>query len=400
VKAIVIGAGIGGLTCAIALRLIGWDVEVYERAPELREVGAGISIWANAMRSLDHLGAGDAVRAVGRRMQRAEMVRANGKVMIGYNPGDFERRLNLPATVTMTHRADLIAALASRLPPSVVRCGHTLAQASQTSDQAVARFANGHEARADLLVGADGIHSVVRDAIHPRRIPVRYSGYTAWRGICPDTQGLVTPGYVAEVWGCCARFGITSLPDGPDGPRVYWWATENTPAGGKASDERAHLLNLFPSSVWARPVPQLIEATPAAAIIRGDIIDREPHRPWSAGRIVMIGDAAHSTTPNLGQGGCMAIEDAPVLARCLREGINIPAALASFERERFDRTRAVTSESLRLGWLGQRSNPRMCAVRDFCLGLVPPNAAIKRGLKWANHDTGGVGLPAPGSAAG
>lgn len=393
-KAIIIGAGIGGLSCAVALRMIGWDVVVYERARELREVGAGISIWANAMRALDHLGVGDAVRAVGRTMTRAEFRRAGGRVILGYDPGELERKLNLPATVTMTHRAELIGALALRLPPEVIRCGRTLVSATVEGDHGVARFADGGDDRADLLVGADGIHSVVRDAVFNDNTgtPPRYSGYTAWRGVCAASSDLVAPGYVAEIWGLGARFGITSLPDGPQGPRVYWWATANTPRDGREPDERAYLLARYAPSAWARPVPQLIEATPAGAIIRGDIIDRSPRRHWSRGPIVLIGDAAHSTTPNLGQGGCMAIEDAPVLARCLHGSASVREALAQFETERFGRTSAVTAESRRLGWLGQRSNPLVCAARDFCFGLASEKVAFKMVLKWTMHDTGGTGV--------
>jgi 2-polyprenyl-6-methoxyphenol hydroxylase-like FAD-dependent oxidoreductase len=392
VKAIVIGAGIGGLSCAIALRMTGWDVTVYERAPELREVGAGISIWANALRSLDHLGAGDAVRAVGRAVTRGEFLRADGRVILSYDPGEFERKLQLPATVTMTHRAELIAALASCLPSGVVRCGRTLADVRIAEDRAVARFAEGGEESADLLVGADGLNSTVRDCVYPNdaRRPPRYSGYTAWRGVASAPSEVVRPGYVAEVWGRGQRFGIASLPDGPGGARVYWWATKNVPSNGREPDERAYLLSRFSPREWASPVPQLLEATPSGTVIRGDILDRPPRRAWSRGPVVLVGDAAHPTTPNLGQGGCMAIEDAPVLARCLNGSRGIPGGLARFEAERFKRTSAITAESWRLGWLGQRSNPVVCAVRDFCFGLAPQQVAFKMMLKWTRHDTGGV----------
>jgi 2-polyprenyl-6-methoxyphenol hydroxylase-like FAD-dependent oxidoreductase len=395
-KAVIIGAGIGGLTCAIAMRLIGWEVAVYERARELREVGAGISIWANALRSLDHLGAGDAVRAVAHPMTRAEFRRANGKLMIGYDTGELERLLKQPTTVTMTHRAELIAALASRLPADIVHCGHELVRARETDGRARAEFKNGAVQSADLLIGADGIHSAVRDAIFgDNDTSPRYSGYTAWRGVCTAGPDLVPRGYGAEIWGRGARFGITSLPDDPggSGPRVYWWATYNTPPGGHQPDEKAHLLTIFDHARWARPVPHLIEATPASAIIRGDIIDRPPTRPWSKGPLVLIGDAAHPTTPNLGQGGCMAIEDAPVLARCINQSPSFTEALARFENERFTRTSAVTAKSRQLGWLGQRSNPLVCATRDFCFGLTSSRVAFNMLLQWTTHDTGGVGAP-------
>ena len=138
----------------------------------------------------------------------------------------------------------------------------------------------------------------------------RYSGYTCWRGICPRPAN-VEPGYVGEWWGRGRRLGIITLTE----DRVYWFATQNAPPGGHAADERAHLQSAFAG--WAEPAATIFATTPADRVFRGDIIDRPPNRPWSNGRAGLIGDAAHSTTPNLGQGGCTAIEDAVVLARCL-----------------------------------------------------------------------------------
>lgn len=387
-KAIVIGAGIGGLTAAIALRRVGVEVEVYERAPELREVGAGISIWANAIRALDHIGVGDAVRAVGEPMLRAEMRGWSGhRVMVSYDAGELERQMGVPTTVWMTHRAELVGALHNALPSGTASFGREAATVHQNESSVTVRFTDGTEAAADLLIGADGIRSVVRRSIMGDQ-PVRYSGYTCWRGICDVGLETVPRGYVAELWGVGARVGITRLTRG----RVYWWACCNASQGSAAKLDRdasqAHLTQRFAAfpAMWQA----ILRATPADAIIPGDIVDRPPQLPWSAGRIGLLGDAAHPTTPNLGQGGCMAIEDGVVLARCLRAGSSIESALAEFSRQRIRRASAITRMSWRLGWVGQLSSPLLCAVRDRCFSLAPGPVAFRGILKWARYDTGPV----------
>ena len=210
-KAVVVGAGIGGLTAAIALRRIGWEVDVYERAPELREVGAGISLWANALRALDHLGAGDAVRAVAQRMDTSETRLREGRTVAArFRAADFERRVGVTPFVAMVHRAELVAALAGRLPPGVVRCGHTFAGCDDTGRRVRVLFAGGHADEADVLVGADGLHSALGRHLFGNR-PPRYAGYTCWRGIGPR-PAAVPAGHFAEWWGRGARFGLCTLP--------------------------------------------------------------------------------------------------------------------------------------------------------------------------------------------
>jgi 2-polyprenyl-6-methoxyphenol hydroxylase-like FAD-dependent oxidoreductase len=380
-KVVVVGAGIGGLTAAVALRRVGFDVTVYERAAELREVGAGISLWANALRALDHLGAGDAVRAVCQPMVRSEVrVRAGHAVAVRYRAEDFERKSPARPFVGMCHRADLVGALAGRLPPEVVRFGHTFTGFDDTGRRVRASFANGHADEADVLVGADGLNSRVRAGLVGEQ-PPRFSGYTCWRGICPRPAAL-QPGDAGEWWGRGTRFGITTLPR----DRVYWYASANAPQGQTAADEKAAVAERFAG--WADPVPELIASTPPAAVLRNDIMDRPPARPWTRGRVVLLGDAAHPTTPNFGQGGCQAIEDGVVLARHLGRATDVPAALAGFEAERFDRTRAITEESWRFGRVGQWEGRLACGLRDRLMRVLLPLVASRSLPKYARFDVG------------
>lgn len=382
-RVVIIGSGIAGLSAALALRKVGIDATVYERAPELREVGAGISLWANAFRALDAFGAGDAVRAVALPMTRSELRTANGhRTRVALDAAPLERKLGLRELVRMAHRADLVGALAGLLPPGTARFGHECVAVEGFDGRPRVRFANGHTDEADAVIGADGIRSVVRAALFGPAEP-RYSGYTCWRGVCPR-PALVAPGTSAEWWGRGKRLGIATLP----GDRVYWYAVENAPPGGRAADERAHLRAAFAG--WADPATELFESTPPDRVLRGDIIDRPPARVWSKGRVAVIGDAAHPTTPNLGQGGCTAIEDAVVLARRLATSADVAAALAEFTAERVRRTSAITRESWKLGRLAQKHGRVTCWLRDTAIGFAWRVLGPGGFVKHARFDVGAL----------
>jgi 2-polyprenyl-6-methoxyphenol hydroxylase-like FAD-dependent oxidoreductase len=380
-RILIVGSGIAGLSAALALRKVGFEVAVYERAPELREVGAGISLWANALKALDVIGVGNAIRAVSLGMTRSEMRARDGqRVQLSYSAEYFEKQFGVHPFVAMIHRADLVGTLATFLPAGTAKYGFGCSGVEQHGERVTVHFANGHQDEADLVIGADGLNSAVRTAILGPE-PSRYSGYTCWRGVCPRPS-TIEPGYLAEWWGRGRRFGITTLP----GDRVYWFATLNAPAGEHAIDERAVVAEQF--ATWADPVPALIAATPPERVLRNDIFDRLPARTWSKGRIGLIGDAAHPTTPNLGQGGCMAIEDAVVLARNLKAHADPVRALEAFAAERRERTSAIVKESWHFGRLGQLEGRWSCAVRDRVLGFVMPRVAMKSIPKHATFDVG------------
>lgn len=379
-RAIIIGSGIAGLSTAIALRKVGIDVSIYERAPELTEVGAGISLWANALRALDYIGAGQAVRSVCLPMERSEFRVANGyKISASFHGAQFEEKFGIAPFVAMIHRAELVGALAGLLPEGVARYGHECVGVETHANRAVVRFKNGHTDEADLVIGADGIRSAVRAALFGRDEP-RSAGYTCWRGICPMPKSL-KPGYIAEWWGRGQRFGITTLPR----DRVYWFATQNI-GPGQHGDEWQLVGDAFHG--WADPVSEILATTPRTHVFRNDIIDRPPNRDWVSGRAVLIGDAAHSTTPNFGQGGCMAIEDSVVLARCLINEPKLESALASFVVERCPRTSAIIRESWRFGRVGQMQGRISCWMRDRLFGMLLPLIGSRTMPKHAMFDVG------------
>ena len=382
-KIIIIGGGIAGLSTAIALQKAGLKPLVFERAPELREVGAGISLWANALRALDHLGVGDAVRDVAQSPSAAEIRRDNGKRLLRVDYAHFENRDNLPKTLWMLHRADLIHTLARFLPRNCLHLDKEFIGLEQDSTQVTVRFADGTTEKADAILGADGIHSKVSEALFGKE-PTRYSGSTCWRGIATIAPGIHPHDLLVETWGIGKRFGITPL----SGNRIYWFAVSQEPANGVDQNGKVEVKMRFEN--WAAPVPEILENTPEDSIIRNDIIDRPPHRHWSRGRVLLVGDAAHSTTPNLGQGGCMAIEDAPVLARCLVEADSLTTAFATFENLRYQRTAQVTNTSWRMGYFAQGATWPVRVARDWITWLTPPAIAFKQFTGLTSYDTGPI----------
>lgn len=354
-KAILIGGGIGGLAAAIGLKGAGFEVEVFEQAAALAEVGSGISLWRNALAALDRLGVFGRLRALGIAGQEGAIYRPDGRLLArmeaprggGASPG---------GAILLLHRAELHRVLLDAAGLDVVRTGARCVGIDQDEAGVTARFADGREARGDLLVGADGLRSVVRKALVDPS-PPRYAGYTVYRGIAAFDPAKVVPG---ETWGRGLRIGRWGLAGG----RSYWYASHAVPEGrgDPAAGRKAGLLALFRG--WHAPVGDLIAATDEAAILRTDIYDRRPLSRWGVGRATLLGDAAHPMTPDLGQGACQAIEDAAILADCLRTPGDIPAALRAYESRRIPRTARVVAAARRIGRMARWSNPWACRLRD------------------------------------
>jgi 2-polyprenyl-6-methoxyphenol hydroxylase-like FAD-dependent oxidoreductase len=350
--AIVVGAGIGGVTAAVALEQCGWQVTVLERAPELGEVGAGISVWPSAVAALEELGI-EGVSKAAAPGEAAGMRRPDGRWVV--EAADLG--VEVPV---MIHRAQLHELITDRFGPGItVRTGVTVTGISQDAD-GVTVEAGDERLRGELLVAADGLRSVVRRGLYPEHPGPRYSGYTAYRGIADidvnDGGG--------ETWGHGQRFGFARLIDG----RFYWYATANRQAG-LASGEVAEQFE-----DWHHPIPALIAAT--QTVLQNDIYDLPtPLVPFVTGRVVLLGDAAHAMTPNLGRGACSAIEDAGVLARHLQES-DLCTALAVYDAERRPVTAKLVKRSRAIGRLGQLDNRMLCGLRDGLLGLAGKVAGL------------------------
>lgn len=377
-RAIIIGGGIGGLCAAISLRRIGLDVEVYEQAEELRMVGAGLTIWANAIKALRKLGVADEVIKAGSKIDRGELRTSKGRVLSRTSTGELEQRFGEP-TIAI-HRADLHEILLGALPPGTVHLNSRCLRFEENEDCVSVNFAGGKIARAHLLIGADGIHSVIRRQLFPE-VKLRYSGYTTWRGVV-ETRDQAALGKTSETWGCGARFGIVRI----DRERVYWFSTANVEAGQKLSpaESKTFLLDYFKG--WHHPIELLINSTRAEHILHNDIYDIAPMRKWCRGRVALLGDSAHPTTPNMGQGACMAIESSLALARCLRQGDDLRESLRRYESDRMPRTTWITNQSWRIGRIGQFQNRLLCTLRDALVQLAPDSLTIKQIQKAVEHE--------------
>lgn len=272
-KIIIIGGGIGGLCTAIALQNNGFDVTVYEKVKKLGEVGAGLTLWSNAIKVLRELGVADAVICAGSKVNSSQIRASNDAMLYDAHMGEMEAQYGEP--VVAIHRAALHEILINALNPNTLKLGIGFIKFEQNEKDVTVYFDNGESDTADLLIGADGIHSAVRKQMFPE-IQLRYSGYTAWRGVV-ETENEAAFGLTSESWGVGARFGIVRV----DKRRIYWFATSNQPAGEKSTGEqrKAKLLDLFKD--WHDPIQYLLDATPADLILQNDIHDLQPFASWT-----------------------------------------------------------------------------------------------------------------------
>ena len=355
VQIAIIGGGIGGLTAALALRQCGFEPEVFEQAPALLDVGSAIALWPNAMRVLDRLQLADEIIERAGVLEEVRWLDQQGHLI---NQVRIPGEPKFPSVAL--HRADLQHVLLQALPESSIHLGHTLVDYQQRGDRITATFANGNSIECDFLIAADGIHSRVRAQFINDGDPIE-RGYTIWRGISPT---ILTAGTALELYGRGKRFGIGPIGLG----RTGWWATVND----NITDDLSELF-----AGWYRPVLDLIESTPPSSILKTGAFDRLPVRNWGDGHMTMLGDAIHPTTPNLGQGGCLAMEDAVVLARCFEKYGASEQALRQYERCRYKRTTTVSRYSRYYGSVGQWENVWARAARRTALALVPEALALR-----------------------
>ena len=347
---VVVGGGIGGLAAAVALRRAGWDVRVFERAPQFGEIGAGLSLWPNAIRALDRLGLAERVLAIGAVEAHGGARDRRGRWLSRTTSDEVARRFGYPLIVV--HRAELLQVLREALPDDALVAGSEITEVPD----------------APLVVAADGVGSAMRDVLFPGHGP-RYAGYTAWRALAPFpglSEGAVT-------WGRGERFGFVPMRSG----LVYCFATASMAAGTHHANEHAELLRRFGD--WPDPIPALLRAIAPEAVLRHDIADLPALPSFVRGRVALLGDAAHAMTPNLGQGACQALEDAVTLAECVSGGTagDVPEALGRYDRMRRRRTQAIVLRSRRLGRVGQLAWPPAAAARDIAARLVPAPLTLR-----------------------
>jgi FAD-dependent urate hydroxylase len=337
-KIIIVGAGIGGLTAHLLCKRAGFEVEHYERQPQLGPAGAGIVLWPNGVKILLTLGLGDGLRHIGHSLQRVITRTNKGEPLTEMPVGELERRLGAP--VYPVSRTDLQNLLVDAVGPGALRLGARCVRVEQTTAHATAYFEDGRTATGDVLVGADGIHSVVRQAVVGEVAP-RFTGMVNWVGLL--AKDALQPEHTgSEFLGEGKRCGLLPLA----GDRVYFGFACALDKGvpPPAAGLRSQLHELFGG--WPAPILAVIDRLDEAELKYLEIHDLPPLPRWSQGRLALLGDAAHATAPTLGQGGCQAMEDAIWLARCLgATTLGVADGLARYESKRRERAELIVARS-------------------------------------------------------
>lgn len=348
----IVGAGIGGLTAALALFQAGLRVRVYEQAPALGEVGAGITLSPNASRVFDHLGLGEGLRAIGYTppLQRIRHY-ATGETLVETPRGDLPER-TYGAGYYHVHRADLhdlLSAAVRAVEPDAIVLDAKLTAIETPEARPTLVFASGARVQTDLVIGADGVRSAVRDALF-ETTPPRFTGHVAWRAIVPREAlaqdvadappGIhIGPGKLFLRYpvrhGAFVNYAAFSRADG--------WVNESWSARSSVADAEAAFAG------WDRLALDVIRATPADGCYKWALFARDPLPSWTVGRVTLVGDAAHAMLPFMGQGAAMAVEDAMVLARCIAGFSDLDEAIARYEAARRDHATMVQSASRALG---------------------------------------------------
>lgn len=367
----IVGGGIGGLCTAVALQKAGIECSVFESSLEIKSMGAGLGIGNNAIKALAKLGLDQHVIGAGQVLDAMIIYDENGKQISKMDTKLISERFGTN-NVTI-HRAALHGILHRNLKVNTVSCGKRCVDFFQDENGVRLAFEDGTEETSDYVIAADGIHSVFRKKLLPKSYP-RYAGYTCWRGVAQLEQIKSYENVASETWGPNGRFGIVPLAGG----KVYWFACVNAPYHDPetASFKKKDLLTLFKD--YHSPIPEIINITKDEAILHNDIIDIAPIRQFAFGRILLIGDAAHATTPNMGQGASQAIEDAVIVASCVNTFTTIDDAFKHFEKLRVKRTAKIIKMSRWIGQVAQSRNRTMIKIRDYLLRRQSPASQLKR----------------------
>jgi len=340
----IIGGGIGGLATAIALLKNGFNVQVYERAQALRPIGAGLTLTPNGLNSLDaiHPGIVELLKQAGSQVKTLTLKRSTGETIASKQMMTMEQYGQPMLNIQWSR---LQAILASVLPPDIIHLNHRCIGFQQHENCVETHFENGKTVQSDLLIGADGINSVVRQKLIGDGSPL-YGGRMSWRAVIQYPHELLSPDSATLITALGKNIMLIDVGEG----YTFWSAgallTDDSVCE-RATDAKARMLEIF--AEWTEPVEAILKATPAEDIVERPICDRIPLPRWSSGRVTLLGDAAHPVVPSLGQGANSAFEDAYELAECLSSAPSIEGALEAYDRRRIPRLEAIYTQSAHRG---------------------------------------------------
>jgi len=359
---IIVGGGIAGLCAAIGLQQLGIEAHIYESVSELKGIGAGFGLAANAMQALDHLGLKEEISQIGHYLESYNVLDQKGNILVEPNTKSISQKYQQDNFAI--HRADLHQFLLSKIPGRQVHLGKRATSFERQGEQIHIHFTDGTQAIGNALLVADGVHSLLRQQLIPTSAP-RYSGYTCWRATIDNSSIQLKKS--TETWGVKGRFGMTPLV----GDRIYWYACINSPQQNPILKNWgiAELVNNFKD--YHAPIPTILSETQDTDLIWNDIIDIAPLQQLAFDNILLLGDAGHATTPNLGQGACQAIEDVAVLLDELKTAASIQQGFTRFEARRLDRVNYISNTSWQIGKIAQWENPFLIGMRNFIMKIMP-----------------------------
>lgn len=373
----IIGAGIGGLTTGLAFEKKGIDYQIYERFSEMRGVGAGIWLSPNALQVFEYLGVLNEIKNKGNSIDRITVAQSDLSP-ISDSPQDIiKERFGYSAIAI--HRAELQQILINKIPKEKLHLGKDFESYQQSTDNKIdVFFGDGASVKTDYLIGADGINSKVRRQLFPES-ELRYSGQTCWRGVSHIELDKQFDHRVYETWANQIRFGFSRISKG----NYYWFAVALDEANG-TDDPQMVQHNLLDRFKEFHPVIiDMIKATPSDIISRNDINDLKPLKKWYRDNICLIGDAGHATTPNMGQGGAQAIEDAYCLSE-LQSNSPLENVFQSFQSKRQAKVKSIVNKSWTTGKLAHWKYGT--GFRNLLMKSIPKKLLIGQMIKMYEID--------------
>jgi 2-polyprenyl-6-methoxyphenol hydroxylase-like FAD-dependent oxidoreductase len=365
----IIGGGIAGLTTAIALNKIGIKTLIFEAAPNIEAIGAGLGLGANALIAFDKLAMKEEVIQLGNILSSFSIYDEDGKIITKTQSKKISDKYG--AGIFAIHRAELHKQLLSKIDPGSIYKNRRAVDIEQNRDLVIVKFQDGSSHETEFLIAGDGINSAIRKKLIPGSEP-RFAGYTCWRAVIDNTELNLTES--SETWGTNGRFGIVPLAKS----KIYWFASINSKQINIEfkNFQVKDLFNKF--KTYHAPIPAILEETKDENLLWNDIIDLKPISRYAFNNILLIGDAAHATTPNLGQGACQAIEDAVVISGELSRNNDIKQAFKNFEAKRLERTHYVINTSYSIGKIAQIENKFLASARNFIFRRTPSSVNEKQ----------------------
>ncbi|MEM6264538.1 MAG: FAD-dependent monooxygenase [Bacteroidota bacterium] len=353
----IIGAGIGGLTTAIALKQQGFSVHVFERAKEVKPVGAGIILGSNAMQVYQSLGIAAQLVEVGNPLDSMNVTREDLALLSQVDLLPFKHKYGVPNLAI--HRAALLNILLGKIEPHELSLGKQVKRVTSDTSTSV-HFTDGSTHMSDVLIAADGIHSQVRNGLFPK-VHTRDAGQWCWRGVLNHQLPNRYRQELNEAWGPTGRVGCVQI----NLQQVYWYALTDVMGKAPPLDWKSGFNSFHPV------LREILHLTPQESIHFSHLIDIAPMNHWFKGNVCLVGDAAHATTPNLGQGAGQAIEDAYVLASCMSNQRSVEAAFQNFQQIRIPKAHQVTNTSWQIGKMAHWQHPVAVWVRNTLMKLSP-----------------------------